>query len=435
MALVRGAVMLAVISFCPILRTAEWPFHGLAAQTVASNADVKRSKYSGGSPDAVCLRCHQGQGTSYLHTSHHQTSALSSKDSILGLFREDGSNVLMISDPAKAEDDPGLYFKMEARDGGYYQTAVAGWPNQLRRRSERIDIVIGNGTRGQSYLYWHGDQLYELPVSYWSEGRRWINSPGYKNGTMNFARPITPRCLECHASFIQPSSPDPLANRYYKESLVTGISCERCHGPGKEHIALHAARASPPLTSGGEAILNPARFSRDRQIDLCALCHNGIRAEEVAPAFSFVPGELLDKYLRPNPNDAVEHPDVHGNQVGLLKKSQCYLSSPSMSCSTCHDVHAPEHEAAWYSGRCLTCHQVESCGMSKTLGKKIAGACVDCHMPVEPTTAFSFDTAGQPVQPTMRNHWIRVPAPQGPAAVTHSMSHSFPTLPSPIAGP
>jgi len=43
-----------------------------------------------------------------------------------------------------------------------------------------MDIVIGSGVRGQSYLYWHGDQLYELPVSYWSDGSRWINSRASK---------------------------------------------------------------------------------------------------------------------------------------------------------------------------------------------------------------------------------------------------------------
>jgi len=86
----------------------------------------------------------------------------------------------MIADPATATDNPGLYFKMEAKPNVFYQTAVAGWPGQLKTRTERMDIVIGSGVRGQSYLYWHGDQLYELPVSYWSDGSRWINSPGFQ---------------------------------------------------------------------------------------------------------------------------------------------------------------------------------------------------------------------------------------------------------------
>jgi hypothetical protein len=353
--------------------------------------------------DAACLSCHRDQGTSYPNTAHHLTSQLASKDSILGSFHE-GSNVLMIADPATATVDPGLYFKMEAKPNGFYQTAVAGWPGQLKTRSERMDVVIGSGVRGQSYLYWHGDRLYELPVSYWSDGNHWINSPGFKDGTMNFSRAVIPRCMECHATFLQARSPDPLSNQYDPASLETGIACERCHGPGQAHIALHQAKKDTAPVD----ILNPAKFSRDRQVDLCALCHNGIRSEELVPAFSYVPGKSLDTYLHPNEGDLAAHPNVHGNQVGLLEKSRCYLSSSNMSCSTCHDVHQAERPAAAYSDRCLSCHRVESCGMSKTRGNKIAENCIDCHMPVESTNAIVSETAGQVIRPRMRNHWIKV---------------------------
>jgi hypothetical protein len=363
------------------------------------NQPQQGNKYAG---DAACLSCHREQSSSYLHTAHHLTSQPATRDSILGSFH-DGSNVLMIADPKTAGDNPGLYFKMEARENGFLQTAVAGWPGQLQTKSERMEVVIGSGVRGQSYLYWRGDRLFELPVSYWSDGPRWINSPGYKDGTMNFSRAVTPRCLECHATFIEPRSPDPLTNEYNNASLALGIFCERCHGPGANHIARHQAEGT-----AGETILNPAKFSRDRQVDLCALCHNGIRSEELVPAFSYLPGKALDSYLHPAEGEVAAHPDVHGNQVGLLQRSRCYMSSPKMSCSTCHDVHQPERPAAAYSDRCLTCHKVESCGMAKTMGHKIAENCIDCHMPVEPTNAIVSTTAGQVIRPKMRNHWIKI---------------------------
>ncbi len=299
---------------------------GAALQVATQpSPEPQHGKYAG---DAACLTCHREQSTSYVHTAHHLTSQPANKDSILGSFH-DGSNVLMIADPATASDNPGLYFKMEAKANGFYQTAVAGWPGQLEKKSERMDVVIGSGVRGQSYLYWHGDLLYELPVSYWSDGSRWINSPGYKDGTMNFSRAVVPRCLECHATQIVARSPDPLSNQYDPTSLVTGISCERCHGAGTEHIALHQAKtttaAGAPAGSAGETILNPAKFTRDRQVDLCALCHNGIRREELVPAFSYVPGKSLDNYLHPNEGEIADHPDVHGNQVGLLAEKPLLL--------------------------------------------------------------------------------------------------------------
>jgi len=326
---------------------------------------------------------------------------------VLGSFA-DGSNILMIVDPAHATAEPGLFFRMEEKNGSFYQSAVTGWGSQLQTRTERMDLMTGSGVRGATYLYWQGDQLFELPVSYWTDGHRWINSPGYENGSANFSRPVNPGCLECHASFIQPLSPDPNTNRYERASLVTGISCEYCHGPGNEHVARQRGTAR----SEGQAILNPAHFSRDRQVDLCALCHNGTQREAIAPAFSYVPGRPLSDYFKPLPGATSDRPDVHGNQVGLLERSRCYLSSPQMSCSTCHDVHAKERTAASYSERCLTCHQWQSCGESRKLGHAIVKNCIDCHMPVQPTNVIVSETGDSEVRATMRNHWIKVYLPQ-----------------------
>jgi hypothetical protein len=362
--------------------------------------DTERADYVG---DAACLTCHEKQGATYSHTSHYLTSQLANSKSVLGSFR-DGSNVLTIVPNTSTE--PFLYFKMEAKNGGYDETAVTGWGKQVQTRTEPIDIVTGSGVRGATYLYWQGDRLYELPVSYWTNGHQWINSPGYENGSADFSRPVNPGCLECHATYIRPLSPDPDTNRYDRDSLVTGITCERCHGPGAEHVAREKAGSASAST--GQSILNPANFSRDRQVDLCALCHNGVQREPIAPAFSYIPGKPLSDYFTLLQTDPAEHPDVHGNQVGLLQRSRCYLSSPNMTCSTCHDVHAKEQPAATYSAKCLTCHQWQSCGLAKTKGHSIAKNCIDCHMPVEPTRVIVSETADKVVRATMRNHWIKI---------------------------
>jgi len=313
----------------------------------------------------------------------------------------------MIADPRTALENPGLYFRMERRDNRFFETAVAGWPGKYVRRKAAIDLVIGSGVRGQSYLSWKGDQLFELPVSYWSDGHRWINSPGYENGTMDFSRPVLPRCLECHATYIRQRSSNPLGDTYDHESLIVGVSCETCHGPGRDHADRERKAAANSVTTV-PGILNPASLSRDRQVDICALCHNGLRDEQLAPSFSFTPGEELSKFLQPDSDQLAQTPNVHGNQVGLLKRSRCYLLSPKMNCSTCHNIHAPERPAAEYSARCLNCHQIKSCDMSKSMGAKIAEDCIDCHMPLESTTAVVSETAGELIRPKMRTHWIKV---------------------------
>ena len=402
---VRAIFLLGLIGLSTLAIQAMKP-HSFASAARADGSsqhevDGGRANYVG---DATCISCHKKEGLSYLHTSHSLTSQLANKKSVLGSFQE-GSNILTIVDPTTTAG-PFLYFKMEAKDGRYYETAVTGWGKQVETRTEPIDIVTGTGVRGATYLYWQGNQLYELPVSYWTDGSQWINSPGYENGSADFSRPVNPGCMECHATYIRPLSQDPATNRYDRDSLVTGISCERCHGPGAQHVARQ--KVSSASASTEQAILNPAKFSRDRQVDLCALCHNGTQREATAPAFSYIPGKPLSDYFRLLQTDSAEHPDVHGNQVGLLQRSRCYLSSPNMSCSTCHDVHAKEQPAAAYSAKCLTCHQWQSCGLSKTRGHSIANNCIDCHMPLEPTRVIISETADKVVRATMRNHWIKI---------------------------
>lgn len=281
-----------------------------------------------------------------------------------------------------------------------FPTAVEGTPPDTESRTERFGFVIGSGTKGQTYLFWKNDQLFQLPVSYWNE-LGWVNSPGYRDGFADFDRPIVPRCLECHATYFD-SIPPP-RNRYRKTGFVVGVTCEKCHGPGRKHIQRCGSKSVAPSDL---SIVNPARLSRDRQLDLCAWCHAGAGVP-VVRAFSYLPGQPLDKYVElplPDPDAQV---DVHGSQVELLERSRCFQSS-AMTCTTCHDVHTPQHDVALFSQRCLSCHKAENCGMFLKLGHPIVGNCVDCHMPNQQTNLIVFDVNGKKARPRMRNHWIKI---------------------------
>jgi hypothetical protein len=363
----------------------------IALTAVAPAPSAVRSGHVG---DAACAACHQEEVDAFLRTAHHHTSQTADRNSIAGKFN-DGENVLKTANPE-------LFFRMETNDLGFFQTAVSGIPPDTTSRSERFDLVIGSGGKGQTYLYWKGDQLFQLPVTYWTELGQWVNSPGYRDGVADFSRRVPPRCLDCHASYFESLAP-PL-NRYRNTGFTLGISCEKCHGPGQEHIA---RQTSKTLSSSGQLIVNPAKLSRDRQIDLCALCHAGI-GELRAPPFSYIPGEALDEYLELPHLDPSANIDVHGSQVELLKKSRCYQSAASMTCSTCHNVHVAQHDLTAFSERCLSCHKVESCGLYPKLGRETARNCIDCHMPNQQTNLIVSDSNGRKVKPQVRNHWIKV---------------------------
>jgi hypothetical protein len=367
-------------------------------QTTASTASEKtapaKSEYAG---DATCAECHAAEAKTYFQTTHYHDSSVASAKTILGNFTT-GENVLRTP-------NPDLIFAMIEAPDGFYQSAVdIKDPQHLKGRAERFDIVIGSGRRGQTYLYWKDDTLFELPVTYWTETKEWINSPGYIDGGVHFDRPIYPRCLECHANYFESQTPPP--NRYTKDSLVLGIGCERCHGPGAEHVKREKSAKPPAAGSAEIAIVNPARLSHERQMDMCALCHAGA-GEQLAPALSFRPGDAIADYVKitmPPPDAPV---DVHGNQVQALEHSKCFTSG-KLTCATCHNVHQTQEEANAFSKHCMTCHTVAACGRFKTMGESIRGKCIACHMPLGRSQALTSESSGQMLRAQLRTHRIAV---------------------------
>jgi hypothetical protein len=141
-------------------------------------------------------------------------------------------------------------------------------------------------------------------------------------------------------------------------------------------------------------------------MDLCSLCHAG-PGDPLKPSFTFTSGEDIRRYISLPEVNATQPLDVHGSQAQLLESSRCYKSS-EMTCTTCHNVHLQQRDAASFSKTCLSCHRVESCGEYKTKGAFIANDCISCHMPLQQTNQIVFDAGGVSIKPRIRNHRIAI---------------------------
>ena len=226
------AIVIALVLAAPLI--AELGGQNPSTATTAAKSHA-RDGYVG---DDACLKCHAETVASFHHTTHYLTSSEASETSILGKFTP-GNNIVKTV-------NPGLYFRMDEHrgDGGklsFSQTAVEGDAPDTTTQTEPFDVVIGSGEKGQTYLYWKGDRLFELPVSYWAS-LGWVNSPGYRDGYADFDRLIIPRCLECHATYFE--SRQPPINRYSLANYSLGIHCEVCHGPGQEHVKLEKSKSA-----------------------------------------------------------------------------------------------------------------------------------------------------------------------------------------------
>lgn len=342
----------------------------------------------------ACAECHPGRLQGFLQTSHARASQIASPDTVMGSFQAPGNRL--------ATRERQLHYRMDMRSDGLYQTAVVGGRDV---HGERMDIIFGSGKMGQSYLYWRDDELFQLPISYFAAHDAWMNSPGYPDGAADFTRPIASRCLDCHTTWFDARGDDELtSNQYSPEGFILGVTCERCHGPGDEHVAYHRAH---PDDRQAQHIVHPGRLPHERLLDVCLQCHGGL-ALPIRPAFTFRPGENLTDYLEPAPESAAP-PGIHtNNQIQRLSMSRCFQQSPRMSCVTCHNPHQFERgNDALFAIRCQQCHEIADCGLEPQIGSALGNQCTRCHMPRQPLLATPLNSEDGVVFPEMFDHFIR----------------------------
>jgi hypothetical protein len=344
-----------------------------------------------------CARCHAAIYTQHLQSFHHLTSAPANKQTLKGDF--DSANKFVFNDH--------LLIAAEKRNDTFYQTAYSYGAPKLSRP---FDIVVGSGKRGQTSIYWFGNYLFQLPLTWFSETNEWAISPGYAR-KVDFNRSITSRCLECHTTYFQETTNrNSRADEFSKTNFILGVECEKCHGPGLEHIAFHDKN---PAEKIGHAILNPAKFSRLQSLDLCRLCHGGSLAKS-KPSFSFTTGDKLFDFFQQNTGKPVSEIDVHGNQYGMLAASRCFKNS-EMTCLSCHDGHKNEStQAAQFYVKCETCHKSEThntCKLASTVKLDfLERNCINCHMPEEASNAIRVIRKDEsiPTSAHMRSHYISI---------------------------
>lgn len=306
-------------------------------------------------------------------------------------YRPSAAN--MLEDYAKRNQlqhrSSGLFYTMIERDGQWFQRRhEVGFRGQEGNAMElRVDYVIGSGNHARSYLHrGEGGRLVEMPVSWYSEkGGYWAMSPGYdRPNQQDFRRPVAFSCLFCHNAY---PAAAPGEEGVFQAELPEGIDCQRCHGPGSAHV--EAASRKAPSDTIRSAIVNPARLSRERQLDVCMQCHlettsrplpHMVARFEHGP-FDYQPGQPLtdhflffDRALTPANEDNFEI----AHAAYRLQKSQCFQAS-QMTCTTCHNPHdAPRGQAASvrYTAACRACH-----AGAHAAGVPPGGDCVTCHMP------------------------------------------------------
>jgi predicted CXXCH cytochrome family protein len=159
------------------------------------------------------------------------------------------------------------------------------------------------------------------------------------------------------------------------------------------------------------AIVNPARLSPEREMDVCLQCHlettssrlpSSIVRYERGP-FSYKPGEpLADFMLYFDQVPANEKFEIAGTAY-RLRRSACFQKSAGgLRCNTCHNPHdipRGKEAAEHYTQVCQQCHDAGLNALVATGKHPQSNDCIGCHMPKRRT-----DDA---VHVVMTDHYIQ----------------------------
>jgi tetratricopeptide (TPR) repeat protein len=288
------------------------------------------------------------------------------------------------------------HYSMIVRDGVYYQRRwqIGFGGKETNVEESKIDYVIGSGTHARSYFHRMASGAFiEVPLGWYQEkGGYWGMSPGFDARHPPTRRLVSYECVSCHNAMpkIPVGHDAPGSDPLFVGDLPEGIDCQRCHGPGGQHVRLMQT-ANPKREDIRASIVNPARLSPRLQMDLCMQCHLEPTSEGIPSLvrrfnrgpFSFRAGEPLSNFLLAFDHaPGTGHDDkfeIVGSSAYRLRKSQCFLkSNGSMTCLTCHD---PHQKTKSYTTACRQCHAA-AFDAKVAAGQHTASAeCVTCHMP------------------------------------------------------
>jgi predicted CXXCH cytochrome family protein len=261
---------------------------------------------------------------------------------------------------------------------------------------DQVAFVYGSLWK-QRYFTKIGDDYFPLPVQWVVGNKTWrpyvVPGQGGDWWTAyyppdNMKRPTGPLCDGCHSVDY---------NIQTKQVAEWNVGCERCHGPGSEHVA-HPTRGN---------IINPAQMDTVADTDTCVSCHsqgqplsNPIEGKYYDWPVGYRVGLRLQDYwkledCKLGQTTFYYFPDctAHKNRMQGNDFVQSVMYRHGITCASCHDVHGTANYAELRkpaSQICLDCHGPASANgpHTATLAEHThhkngsAGSeCVACHMP------------------------------------------------------
>jgi predicted CXXCH cytochrome family protein len=272
----------------------------------------------------------------------------------------------------------------------------------LTFRKEDIAFVYGTKWK-QRYFQKVGDDYFPMAAQWDIANKVWrpYNAAAGTDWWTKFyppansARPTGPLCDGCHSVNY---------NIQTKEVTEWNVGCEKCHGPGGQHVR------QPSRMN----IVNPARLDSVQAVNVCIQCHsqgqpltNPVNGKYYDWPVGFYVGLDLKDFWKLEEHKLGETTfthfadgTAHKNRMQGNDFVESAMYTHGITCFSCHDVHGTENNADLLKPAnvlCLECHGPKSPNGPRAAtieqhthhkADSAGSECVSCHMPkIEQTIA------------------------------------------------
>ena len=367
----------------------------LAAHTIPI---VGRDGYA---QSAACKSCHPQHAESWHGSFHRTMTQLPTAESVVGDFAD--VSVEALGRRYKFTTDGTQFFvEMPDPDADAAALKMGLNPNDVVPAAKRCRVVMTTGSH-HLQTYWvaaetDGNLLHQVPWVYHIDERRWIPNEE------SFVAPATTErrlflnwntgCVRCHAVA---GSPEPTNDGWRTRVGDMSISCEACHGPGRQHVDYHDAirsLKSSKIATADAKLFHPGKSDPIESAQACGQCHADVTFKSGHALGEFQPGDDFDACFNLNIGDRQRFWNdgsmrVAGREFIPISQSKCF-STGKLSCVSCHSMHdyaSNDHQLsaqAVSNDACLNCHDSlrDNIAQHTHHAETSSGSrCVNCHMP------------------------------------------------------
>ncbi|TVQ73479.1 MAG: hypothetical protein EA363_03105 [Balneolaceae bacterium] len=346
--------------------------------------------------DKKCQSCHTEQWDEWKMSHHHFAMAPATDETVLGDFND-------VSFSTGYEQ-----YRFFREDGRFLVEAPG--PDG-RQQTYQVKYTFGWEPL-QQYLVDFGDGKYQaLHASWDTERQQWFTlypdeqiRPGdwlhWTGGAMNW----NTMCADCHSTNLRQRY-DPEMDAFDTKWSHITVSCEACHGPGADHVALMTSDKADhvDIEQIRSSITLALNATQAEELNSCAPCHS-LRQKLTD---DYLHGDaFLDHYNPQLPHPPLYHADgqilEEVFEYGSFLQSKMYMEG--VRCTDCHNPHSLQLKAnVTNNALCMQCHEPRYNTLEHHFHQinTEASQCVSCHMPGRYYMEIDF----------RRDHSFRVPRP------------------------